>query len=72
MSMVATAEKFHDHGKLMFAFLMLWAYFSVSQFLIIWSANLPEEVPFYLERLHGPWYPISVDASARASSRCRS
>jgi len=60
MSMVATAEKFHDHGKLMFAFLMLWAYFSVSQLLIIWSANLPEEVPFYLERLHGPWYPISV------------
>jgi len=60
MSMVATAEKFHDHGKLMFAFLMLWAYFSVSQLLIIWSANLPEEVPFYLERLHGPWYPVSV------------
>ena len=60
MSDVATAEKFHDHGKLMFAFLMLWAYFSVSQLLIIWSANLPEEVPFYLERLHGPWYPVSV------------
>jgi hypothetical protein len=60
MSDVATAEKFHDHGKLMFAFLMLWAYFSVSQLLIIWSANLPEEVPFYLERLHGAWYPVSV------------
>jgi len=60
MSQVATAEKFHDHGKLMFAFVMLWAYFSVSQLLIIWSANLPEEVPFYLERLHGPWYPVSV------------
>jgi hypothetical protein len=60
MSQVATANTFHDHGKLMFAFVMLWAYFSVSQLLIIWSANLPEEVPFYLERLHGPWYPISV------------
>jgi hypothetical protein len=60
MSIVATAEKFHDHGKLMFAFLMLWAYFSVSQLLIIWSANLPEEIPFYLERLHGPWYTVSV------------
>jgi hypothetical protein len=44
----------------MFAFVMLWAYFSVSQLLIIWSANLPEEIPFYLERLHGPWYPVSV------------
>lgn len=60
MSHVATANVFHDHGKLMFAFVMLWAYFSVSQLLIIWSANLPEEIPFYLQRLHGPWYPISV------------
>jgi len=60
MAQVATPEKFHDHGKLMFAFVMLWAYFSVSQLLIIWSANLPEEVPFYLERLHGAWYPVSV------------
>jgi hypothetical protein len=60
MSQVATANTFHDHGKLMFAFLMLWAYFSVSQLLIIWSANLPEEIPFYLQRLNGPWYPISV------------
>ena len=60
MSQVAGAEAFHDLSKLMFAFVMLWAYFSVSQLLIIWSANLPEEIPFYLERLHGPWYPISV------------
>ena len=60
MSQVATANSFHDHGKLMFAFVLLWAYFSVSQLIIIWSANLPEEVPFYLERLTGPWYPVSV------------
>ena len=60
MSGIADAGTFHDLGKLMFAFVMLWAYFSVSQLLIIWSANLPEEIPFYLERLHGPWYPISV------------
>ena len=60
MSQVANADQFHDHGKLMFAFVMLWAYFSVSQLLIIWSANLPEEIPFYLARLNGPWYPVSV------------
>jgi hypothetical protein len=60
MSSVATAERFHDLGKLMFAFVLLWAYFSVSQLLITWSANLPEEIPFYLERLHGAWYPVSV------------
>jgi hypothetical protein len=60
MASVADADKFHDLGKLMFAFVMLWAYFSVSQLLIIWSANLPEEVPFYLERLHGAWAPVSI------------
>jgi hypothetical protein len=60
MSHVARAENFHDLSKLMFAFVLLWAYFSVSQLLIIWSANLPEEIPFYLERLHGPWAPISI------------
>jgi hypothetical protein len=60
MSAVADADKFHDLSKLMFAFVMLWAYFSVSQLIIIWSANLPEEVPFYLERLHGHWAPISI------------
>ena len=60
MAHVANADNFHDLGKLMFAFIRLWAYFSVSQLLIIWSANLPEEIPFYLERLHGPWAPISI------------
>jgi hypothetical protein len=60
MSEVASAENFHDLSKLMFAFVLLWAYFSVSQLLIIWSANLPEEIPFYLERLHGVWAPVSI------------
>lgn len=44
---------FHDLGKLMLAFTMLWAYFNLSQFLIIWSGNLPEETPWYLRRLTG-------------------
>jgi hypothetical protein len=51
---------FHDLGKLMFAFTMLWAYFSFSQFLIIWSGNLPEEIPWYLERLHGVWGFVAI------------
>ncbi len=46
---------FHDLGKLMLAFLMLWAYFAVSQLIIIWSGNLPEEVPWYIERTTGMW-----------------
>lgn len=50
----------HDLGKLLLAFVMLWAYFSFSQFLIIYSANLPEEIPFYLERFAGPWGWLSL------------
>jgi hypothetical protein len=70
MSQVAEAENVPRPRKLMFAFTMLWAYFSVSQLLIIWSANLPEEIPFYLERCTAVAIRISV--SAAASSRSRS
>lgn len=45
----------HDLGKLLLAFVMLWTYFAFSQWLIIWSGNLPEEVPWYLRRLQGGW-----------------
>lgn len=51
---------FHDYGKLMLAFVMIWAYIAVSQLLIIYSANLPEEVGWYLERSHGPWLYVSI------------
>lgn len=50
----------HDLGKLLFAFVMLWAYVSYSQFLIIWSGNLPEEVPWYIHRLHGGWQIVGL------------
>lgn len=60
ISQVADAERFHDYGKLMLAFVMLWAYFNVSQLLIIWSANLPEEIPWYIARLQGDWAPWAV------------
>lgn len=60
MQSMLSADNLHDLSKLMFAFVLLWAYFSISQLLIIWSANLPEEIPFYLERLKGPWAPISI------------
>lgn len=60
ISEIADAERFHDYGKLLLAFVMLWAYFNVSQLLIIWSANLPEEIPWYIERLGGHWKPWAV------------
>ena len=46
---------FHDLGNLMLAFVMLWAYMSFSQYLIIWSGNLPEEISWYLNRSAGGW-----------------
>lgn len=50
----------HDLGNFMFAFMLLWAYVSVSQFIIIWAGNLPEETPWYLHRTVGAWkyFPI--------------
>jgi len=50
----------HDLGKLLFAFNMLWAYFSFSQLLIIWSGNQPEEITFYQTRLHSSWGVVAV------------
>jgi hypothetical protein len=50
----------HDHGKLLLAFVMVWAYFAFSQFLIIWSGHLPEETVFYHRRLHGGWQWLSL------------
>jgi hypothetical protein len=45
----------HDLGKFTFAFVMLNIYLGFSQFLIIWSGNLPEEIPWYLDRFMGGW-----------------
>jgi hypothetical protein len=45
----------HDLGKFTFAFVMLNIYLAFSQFLIIWSGNLPEEIPWYLDRFLGGW-----------------
>ena len=49
------AQHFHDLGNLMLAFVMLWAYMSFSQYLIIWAGNLPEEIPWFIARLNGGW-----------------
>jgi hypothetical protein len=54
-SEILTPRHLHDLGKLLLAFVMVWAYFSFSQFLIIWAGNLPEEIPWYLERMRGGW-----------------
>jgi hypothetical protein len=48
----------YDLGKFMLGFVMLNIYLSFAQFLIIWSANSPEEIPWYLNRIRGGWWVI--------------
>jgi hypothetical protein len=50
----------HDLGSLLLAFVMLWSYFAFSQFLIIWSGNLPDEIRWYLHRLSGGWQWVAL------------
>ena len=57
---VLTPSHFHDLGKLLLTFIMLWAYFSLSQFLITWSGNLAEEIPWYVHRLTTGWQWIGL------------
>jgi hypothetical protein len=60
MNNVVAQLHFHDLGKLLLALVMLWSYFAFSQFLIIWSGNLPEEIRWYLPRIHGSWGAIAL------------
>ena len=54
------AQQRRDLGNLLLAFVMMWAYLSFSQFLIIWAENLPEEIPWYLHRIEGGWQWIAI------------
>jgi hypothetical protein len=60
MSDYVAPRHLHDLGKLLLAFIMIWAYFSFSQFLIIYAGNLPEEITWYVHRLRGPWRYIGL------------
>jgi len=60
MSDMLKPDFVHDHGKWMLTFIMVWAYFSFSQWLIIWAGNLPAEITFYLRRLNGGWGYIGL------------
>jgi hypothetical protein len=42
------------------ALVMLWAYFAFSQYLIIWSGNLPEEIGYYIHRTHSGWGAVII------------
>jgi hypothetical protein len=54
----------NDLGNLLLAFVMIWAYLSFSQLLIIWAGNLPEEIPWYLHRIDGGWRYLAMAVAA--------
>ncbi len=60
MSQVLVPQTLHDLGNLTLAMVMLFAYFSFSQFLITWSGNLPEEIHWYVDRLKGGWGAVMM------------
>ena len=55
-----SAEHFHSLGKFLLAFVAFWAYVAFSQFMLIWIANLPEEVPWYIARSRGGWRSVGI------------
>ncbi len=58
-------EHVHNIGKLMLSFVAFWAYVAFSQFMLIWIANLPEEIQFFLPRLKGEWAVVGWVADPR-------
>ncbi len=55
-----TVEHYHDFGKLLFAFVVFWAYIAFSQYMLIWYANVPEETEWFLKRQTGEWTTVSM------------
>jgi hypothetical protein len=51
---------FHDYGKLSLAFVMFWAYFQFSQYLLVYAANLTEEIPYVLARINNGWQYLAL------------
>ena len=55
-----TEDHLHDIGKLMFTFVVFWAYIGFSQYMLIWYANLPEETFYFIKRTQGAWEAVSI------------
>ena len=60
MATLLKPHHFHDLGKLMFAFVMLWAYFNFSQYLLTYAANLVEEIPYMITRISHGWQYLAL------------
>lgn len=57
---VAVPWVFQDLGNLLLSFIMLWAYLSFCQFLLVWVENLHQEIPWYLHRTAGGWAAVAL------------
>jgi hypothetical protein len=53
-------DHWHALGKFLLAFTAFWAYIAFSQFMLIWIANIPEEVPWYIVRISSGWGAVGV------------
>jgi hypothetical protein len=51
---------FADYGNLTLAFVMMWAYFQFSQYLLVYAANLEEEIPYVLTRIENGWQYLAL------------
>ena len=60
LSSEVNIEHYHDLGRIMFGFTVFWAYIAGFQYYLIWYANLPEEIEWYLARSHGTWMNLSM------------
>jgi len=60
VSHVIQVDHYHDVGKLMFAFVVFWAYIAFSQYMLIWYGNIPEETTWYVVRQQGLWLAVSL------------
>ncbi|OFW02833.1 MAG: hypothetical protein A3I61_11960 [Acidobacteria bacterium RIFCSPLOWO2_02_FULL_68_18] len=60
MDTVLKPSHFHDLGKLSLAFVMLWAYFNFSQYMLVYAANLVEEIPYFIARTSGGWQYLAL------------
>jgi hypothetical protein len=60
MDTLLRPSHFHDLGKLSLAFVMLWAYFNFSQYMLVYAANVVEELPYFITRISGGWQYLAI------------
>jgi hypothetical protein len=60
MGALLRPSHFADYGKLTLAFVMMWAYFQFSEYLLVYAANLKDEIPYVLTRIDGGWQYLAL------------